>query len=521
MDYIPTMNTNSVVRGLMTVLLLAAFMSGCSINPVTGKRELDLVSEAAEIKMGTENYAVMQQSGGGEYDIDPQLTQYVSGIGHRLAEVSDRDLPYEFVVLNSSVPNAWALPGGKIAINRGLLYEMESEAELASVLGHEIVHAAAGHSAQQMERGVLLQAAIIGTAIMASDSDYTALAIGGANIGAQLISQKYGRNAELESDLYGMRYMSKAGYDPQGAVELQQTFVRLSEGRQADWISGLFSSHPPSQERVAANQRTAAALPTGGIVGRDSYQAAMEKTLDTKPAYEAYDEGRKALVEKNRSLAAEKATEAIRLFPGEAHFYALRGDINYTQEDYGEAIESYDEAIGRRDNFFHYYLQRGLARQKLGQDGIAVADLQKSNELFPTEAAHNALGLLAVRQGRKADAIGHFSLVAGGQGETATAARASLVRLDLEDNPGKYLQVRCFQDDNGNLGVSVGNTTPVSVRDVRFIVQLQGQSGTVRREGSVPGVIKPGQAGNVSTGIGPYPPGAGCPVEVSAARISR
>ena len=86
--------------------------------------------------------------------IDPELTKYVNEVGQRLAAVSDRKLPYEFVVINNSVPNAWALPGGKIAVHRGLLIELNSEAELAAVLGHEIVHAAARHGAKGMERGI-------------------------------------------------------------------------------------------------------------------------------------------------------------------------------------------------------------------------------------------------------------------------------------------------------------------------------------------------------------------------------
>src|SRR5690606_10441616 len=155
--------------------------------------------------------------------------------------VSDRKLPYEFVVLNNSVPNAWALPGGKIAVNRGLLTHLESESELAAVLGHEIVHAAAGHSANQMERGMLLQGLVLGTAIASSDSDYGQLFVMGANVGAQLVNLKYGRDAELEADHYGMVYMSRAGYDPEGAVKLQKTFVKLNEERRSDWLTGLFS----------------------------------------------------------------------------------------------------------------------------------------------------------------------------------------------------------------------------------------------------------------------------------------
>ena len=138
---------------LLTATLLAGAY-GCAVNPVTGQREFASVSQAQEIQIGTENYGYMQQAGGGEFDVDPELTAYVKGVGGRLVAashklaVAERQLPYEFVVLNSSVPNAWALPGGKLAINRGLLTEINSEAELAAVLGHEIVHAAARHSAQ-------------------------------------------------------------------------------------------------------------------------------------------------------------------------------------------------------------------------------------------------------------------------------------------------------------------------------------------------------------------------------------
>jgi predicted Zn-dependent protease len=215
-------------------------------------------------------------------------------------------LPYEFTVLNNSVPNAWALPGGKIAINRGLLTEINSEAELAAVLGHEIVHAAARHTAQQMSRGMLMQGLVVATSVATNDSSYGDMAVGGASVAAQLVTMKYGRGAELESDKYGMRYMSRAGYDPQGAVELQRTFVRLSEGRDADWLSGLFASHPPSNERVEANIETAAKLPAGGTLGVDSFRAAMQKTVDARPAYDAYDEGRKALSDKKPDEACTR-----------------------------------------------------------------------------------------------------------------------------------------------------------------------------------------------------------------------
>lgn len=503
-------------------LLVLALAAGCAVNPVTGEREIVLIGEERQIRMGEQNYAPMQQAQGGQYDIDPELTEYVQGVGQKLAVVSDRELPYEFVVLNNSVPNAWALPGGKIALNRGLLTELDSEAELAAVLGHEIVHAAAGHSANQMERGMLLQGLVLGTAVATSDSDYGRLAVLGANVGAQLVNMKYGRDAELEADYYGMQYMSEAGYDPQGAVSLQKTFVELSEDRRTDWLTGLFSSHPPSEARVQANIRTIASLPPGGVVGDDRFAEAMQETREVLPAYEAYDEGREALVDENTELALEKAREAIAILPQEAHFYALRGDARLVNGRYEQAVESYGDAIERRDDFFYYYLQRGLAYNELGRETRAVDDLQKSLTLLPTAPAHYALGRIALERGNRTAAIEHFKVVAGGQGEMAEAARASLIRLDLAQNPANYLLTACDADANGNLVVLIKNNTPVPVTDVGVAVQFQDDTGAPRRiDRRIGGVIPPGEVVSLRTGLGPYAPGGPCPVQILGARAAQ
>jgi predicted Zn-dependent protease len=404
-------NDAMILRRVITYLVLSA-LSACAVNPVTGDRDFMLVSGADDIKMGEQNYGPMQQSQGGTYDVDPALTEYVESVGQKLAAVSEVKLPYEFVVLNNSVPNAWALPGGKIAINRGLLTELNSEAELAAVLGHEVVHAAARHSAQQMSRGMMTQGLVLATTVAASDSGYGDLAVMGAGLAGQLTLSRYGRDAELESDKYGMRYMSKAGYDPQGAVTLQETFVRLSEGGNQDWVSGLFASHPPSEERVRANRRRAKNLPAGGELGTERYAAAMKTTMAAKPAYEAYDKGRKALGEEKNDEALALANEALTLFPEEAHFHALRGDVRLINKQYDMAVTNYNRAIIRHDNFFYYHLQRGIAKHELGQIDSAMVDLERSLELMPTAPAHFTLGEIKEQRGQTDEAIGHYKIVA-------------------------------------------------------------------------------------------------------------
>ena len=455
------------------------------------------------------------------YVVDHALTSYVQGIGASVAEQSNVSLPYEFVVLNNSVPNAWALPGGKIAINRGLLTELESEAELAAVLGHEVVHSAARHTAQQQSRGMIMQGLVVATAIAASDSDYGNLAVGGASVGAQLVSTKYGRDAELESDYYGMQYMSGAGYDPKGAVSLQETFVRLSEGQRSDWMSGLFSSHPPSRNRVRANRETATALPSTGTLGKDAYARALQKTVDAEPAYDAYDKGRKALSEERLDDALSHAKVALELFPEEPHFHALRGDIRLVADKYAMAVTNYDRAINRNEQFFYYHLQRGLANKELGEVDSARTDLQRSVDLLPTAPAHYALGEIAQASGNQSMAVSHFRAIARSGGDYGKAANNKLARLELPSAPGNYIAKRCDADTKGNLVVSVKNQTDLQVSDVQVAIQYADANGsTQQRRFTVRGQIAPGQVARVDTGMGPFNADGNCPAEVVAARVA-
>ena len=462
----------------------------------------------------------MLQAQGGAYDVDPALIEYVRSVGMKLAAVSDVELPYEFTVLNSSVPNAWALPGGKIAINRGLLTEIDSEAELAAVLGHEIVHAAARHSAQQMSRGQLLQGLVVATSVVAGDSSYGELAVGGAGVAAQLLSTKYGREAELESDQYGMRYMGQAGYDPQGAVSLQETFVRLSEDQDQDWISGLFASHPPSQERVDKNRERASKMQEGGFLGIDEYRAALQQTLAAKPAYDAYDQGREALAKENNDEALALANDALKLYPAEANFHALRGDVRLTNEQYDMAITNYDRAIARRDDFFYYYLQRGITHKEQRKVDAAMTDLEHSLELLATAPAHYNIGLIKKDRGQIDAAKVHFEIVANSGGEYGKVAGGEIARMEMPSQPAKYVLQSCDKGSNGNLMISVRNEATIAITGVEVQVDYSDNYGNTRREIiSVGDRIEAGQVAQADSGIRVYE-GTTCAAAVIAARVA-
>jgi predicted Zn-dependent protease len=500
---------------------LALGTAACVVNPVTGQRELALVTAADEVAIGDAQYEPSRQMQGGDFVVDPALTEYVRTVGERLAASSDRALPYEFVVLNSSVPNAWALPGGKIAVNRGLLTELGSEAELAAVLGHEIVHAAARHGALAMQRGLLLQTAVAVTAAATGRGDYSSWAVGAAGLGAQLINQRNSRDAELEADEYGMRYMSRAGYDPQAAVSLQETFVRLAEGRgNQGWAAGLFASHPPSAERVARNRATAATLPTGGELGRERYAAATASLRRMEPAYERYDEARRLLADGNADAAETAARAAIAQLPQEGHFYALLGDIEAGRGEFATAADHYNSAIARNEPYFYYHLRNGTAQRRLQQLDAAEASLRRSIELLPTAEGFYGLGAVAEQRGNRPEALEAYRYAAQSSGPAGVAAKDALLRLDLPVNPGQYLKLDTALDAENRLAIAIGNPTTQTVADVTVLIAYTDADGVGRQINRIlPDVLEPGMTRRVATGIGPFPPAQNYAVAIVSTRV--
>ncbi len=234
---------------LICSAILLTVLAGCAANPVTGRSELALmsVSPQQEVEMGKASFAQALQSMGGTYP-DVSSSAYVDRVGQRVARRSHRpEIKYSFKVVNDSAPNAFALPGGFIAISRGLLISLENEAQLAAVLGHEIGHVTARHSVQGMQRSSLLGATVSLLGSVAG-AQYGALVSQIGGVTANLVDKSYSRDQESESDQLGIDYMVLAGYAPQGAVELQEIFYRKIEGGQDPaWLSGLFRSHPFSR----------------------------------------------------------------------------------------------------------------------------------------------------------------------------------------------------------------------------------------------------------------------------------
>jgi predicted Zn-dependent protease len=467
-------------------------------NPVTGKKDFLLVSEDWELQIGAQQYLPLRQSQGGDYVVDPGVERYVQSVGKRLAAKSDRKLPYEFNVINDSTPNAWALPGGKISINRGLLIELKSEAELAAVLGHEIVHSAAKHGAKGQTRGIGLQLGVLTASVIGAREGYGQEAQLLSSVGAQIVNSQYGQGAELESDRYGMNYMSRAGFDPQGAVGLQRTFVELSKGQQSNTLSRLFASHPPSQRRVDENIKTAQGLKKGGIVGEDSYMEAMARLFKTQKAYDSYDKAHAAFKKNNTKQASALLNAAMRIEPREAHFHSLQGDIAMAQNNMPNAKRSFDKAISLNSQFYYYYLQRGKIYEQQNNRKAAQADFATSLKLLPTTAAQLALGQFAERDGKLQVAQRYYAMASQATGADAEKAKSALMKLAPPASIDTRLLVRQSLNRNGNLVIELINQTSRNLSNVKL--GLRNGVNAPQRVQTIRKIIPAGQRYIIDTG---------------------
>lgn len=240
---------------LVVVLLVTALLAvvGCAVNPATGRRELSLLSPEQEAEIGREGYgAVVAEYG--VYD-DPALAAYVDSVGRRVARASDLPgLSWRFTVLDDPAVNAFAMPGGYIYVTRGLLAHMGSEAQLAGVLGHEIAHVTARHSARQLTQQTLAGLGLrIATVISPEFEPYSGLAAQGLG----LLMLKYSRDDETEADRLGVRYSAVAGYDAREVPGTYRTLQRIAE-RGGQSLPSWLSTHPDPGDRAERTTRLAA-----------------------------------------------------------------------------------------------------------------------------------------------------------------------------------------------------------------------------------------------------------------------
>jgi len=382
-------------------------LTGCATNPVTGKSQLMLVSESQEIAVDKENSPHQFSADYGALQ-DKTLNNYIDRTGKGIAAQTHRpDMPYSFRGVNATYVNAYAFPGGSIACTRGILLALDNEAKLAALLGHELGHVNARHTAQQMSKGILVQAAVagVGVAVGTQSEALGGLAAGLGSIGAGALLAKYSRDNERQADALGMEYMVRSTYNAKGMVDLMDMLRSLSK-RKPNAIEMMFATHPMSDERYQTAVETVETkyqLAKNFPVHRDRYMDHTAKLRAMKGAIEEIQNGEKAMAKKDfptaeghfrkalkeapedyaglcmmsKCLFAQKKTKEARryaelakkVYPEEAQAHHLGGITKVAKKDFGHAYEdfsSYEKMLPGNPNtiFLEAYSLEGMGRRR-------------------------------------------------------------------------------------------------------------------------------------------------------------
>ncbi|WDP93089.1 MAG: M48 family metalloprotease [Desulfobacter sp.] len=351
--------------------LLPGVLSGCAVDPVTGRKQLMLMSREQEIAIDRQQ-APFQFSSDYGVTQDRALNDYVSEVGRRLLPGVHRpDMAYNFQCVNAVYINAYAFPGGSIAATRGILLELENEAELASLLGHELGHVNARHSAEQASKGTLSGLLIGGLSVLASGQgaglgDLTQKL--GA-LGQGLFLSKYSRDNEREADALGHEYMARAKYNSRGFVGLMNMLNSLNKGKNNS-SQMLFATHPMSSERL---------------------QTAVNRDRSTYTYTRDYSLFRDRYMDRTAGLRQKKT--AIKLMQD--------GEKFLSQEKYDQAETAFRSALKKADRDYtaHLLMAKCMLIRKRSDQALSHAD--KAKQLYPGESQGYYISGLAAMAGKK------------------------------------------------------------------------------------------------------------------------
>jgi predicted Zn-dependent protease len=365
----------------LSSLAAAGLMFSCATDPVTGKKQFMLVSEDTE-KQIDRQYSPLQFSTDYGAVQDSRLNDYVSQVGNKMAAASHRPhMPYSFRVVNATYVNAYAFPGGSIAATRGIMLSLENEAELASLLGHELGHVNARHAAEQMSKGQLTQAIVGGISVLAGTQSAALGDLAGqlGQISAGALLASYSRDNEREADALGMTYMVGAGYGSEGFVGLMEMLNSMSKHKSTT-VDLLFATHPMSQERYDTAVQTANTKYKAALKNPLYKERYMDHTADLRAKKDAIEEiqnGEKMLAERKYDAASGHFRQALKKAPEDYVALCMISISNLAQKQY---------AVGRQyaEMAQAVYPQEAQAYHLSGFANIQLKDFEKAYDEFDT-----------------------------------------------------------------------------------------------------------------------------------------
>jgi len=368
-------------------LSAAGTLVGCAVNPVTGEKQLMLMSEAQEIDIDRKNSPHQFSADYGALD-EHALNSYISGVGRKMTALSHRpQMPFSFRGVNATYVNAYAFPGGSIAATRGILLALDNEAELAGLLGHEIGHVNARHTAERMSKSMLIGAALAGANayVQAAHKQYAGLAAGLGGIGAGMLLARYSRDDERQADALGMEYMTKAGYNPNGMVRLMDLLMSLSKHK-PNAIEMMFSTHPMSEERY----RTAVETAKGTYQSAQSIDLQKDRYGDhtaglrkIKGAIEEMQKGEKEMAKKQFPQAEAHFEKALKEAPNDYAGLAMMAKCQLAMERPAKARRFAERAKQVKPSEAQAHHIGGVSKLMMKKYGAAYQDFNSYETMLP------------------------------------------------------------------------------------------------------------------------------------------
>ena len=331
-----------------STLLAAGTLAGCAVNPVTGKNQLMLMNASQEIAVDRKN-APHQLSQDYGTVRDAALNRYVERTGRAMVSRTHRpEMPYSFRPVAANYVNAYAFPGGSIAVTRGILLKLESEAELAALLGHELGHVNARHTAEQMSKGMVTQLLVAGAvgAVGAKMPGYRQIAEKLGMMGAGALLASYSRDNERQADDLGMQYMVKSGYSPEGMVGLMGLLKEMSRHRAAP-ADLLFATHPMGDERyrtAVQSARTTYGASRGLPLHRERYMDNIAGLRKIRGAVERQQKGEEAMGKKRYREAEALFRQSLLTVPEDYTGLLLMTKCLMMQDRAGDALKYAEKA---------------------------------------------------------------------------------------------------------------------------------------------------------------------------------
>ena len=371
----------------ITSISIAGVVVGCAINPVTGQKQLMLMSENQEIELDKQNSPHQFSSDYGA-TTDRTLNNYMQQVGKKMASLSHRPkMPYSFRAVNATYVNAYAFPGGSIAATRGILVTLENEAELSGLLGHEIGHVNARHTAERMSKRMLTSLVVAGVAayVEAENKNLAPLAAGLGALGAGMLLASYSRDDEREADSLGMEYMVRAGHSPKGMIGLMDVLVGISKHKPGA-IEKMFATHPMSKERyrtAAHTSRTKYGSRKKLPINRDRYMDHTARLRKIKGAIEKMQNGEKAMTKRKFKDAERQFDLALQQAPNDYAGLVMMAKCMLAQNKNGEAERYSQRAKQVNPNEAQAYHVKGMSALQNKDYDSAYADFRDYEKMLP------------------------------------------------------------------------------------------------------------------------------------------